>query len=253
MFVHPATWKPASDALKLMNWTRPVIAAGFDAAPEGTIALTELLAEGTNTPAVADASRDDTAAIIYTSGTTGRPKGAMLTHGNILFNVESTIAGHGLTASDVHLLIVPLFHVTGLNTIMPTALYQGSPMVVSASIDPEEVVEIVGRFGCTTFFGVPTTFYLLANLRDLKIEKLKTLRLICYSGAPMSPLTIQRLRTLLEQPPGPGSIPVRASFGVAAFSPETATVKSLLSRAEMQLEEAKAREANEVVLSEPEA
>ena len=61
----------------------------------------------------------------------------------------------------------------------------------------------------------------------------------------------QRLRRLLEQPPGPGSIPIRASFGVAAFSPETATVKSLMSRAELQLEKAKARDA--VVLSEPEA
>ncbi|HLX62260.1 MAG TPA: AMP-binding protein [Planctomycetota bacterium] len=214
VFVHPATWKPAREALKTLGWTKPVIAVGFDTAPEGTIALTELLvvgraakpvqikserdADGLGSPSYS-AAREDVAAIIYTSGTTGRPKGAMLTHGNILFNIESTIAGHGLRESDVHLLIVPLFHVTGLNTIMPTALFQGSPMIVSASIDPEEVVEIVARYRCTTFFGVPTTFYLLANLRDLKIEMLASLRLICYSGAPMSPLTIQRLRELFPR------------------------------------------------------
>lgn len=196
VFVHPATWKPAQDGLKALGWTKPVIAVGFDVAPEGTIPFTELLADASPKPYPPFSTRADVAAIIYTSGTTGRPKGAMLTHGNILFNIESTIAGHGLNGSDIHLLIVPLFHVTGLNTIMPTAMFQGASMVVSSSIDPEEVVDIVAKYTCTTFFGVPTTFYLLANLRDLDFAKLKSLRMICYSGAPMSPLTIQRLRDL---------------------------------------------------------
>ena len=195
VFVHPATWKPAQEALKTMNWSKPVIAVGFET-PEGTIPFTDLLANSLLTPPLHPATRDDVAAIIYTSGTTGRPKGAMLTHGNILFNVASTIAAHGLNSSDVHLLIVPLFHVTGLNTVMPTAMYHGAAMAVSSVIDPEELVDIVEKYKCTTFFGVPTTFYLLANLRELKTEKLRSLRLICYSGAPMSPLTIQRLRDM---------------------------------------------------------
>jgi long-chain acyl-CoA synthetase len=196
VFVHPATWKPAQEGFAAMKWSKPVIAVGFETPPEGTIPFTDLLADTAPKPFPPSSTRDDVAAIIYTSGTTGRPKGAMLTHGNILFNIESTIAGHGLDGSDIHLLIVPLFHVTGLNTIMPTAMFQGASMVVSSSIDPEEVVDIVGKYKCTTFFGVPTTFYLLANLRDLNIEKLRSLRMICYSGAPMSPLTIQRLRDL---------------------------------------------------------
>ncbi len=196
VFVHPATWKPAQEALKTMNWSKPVIAVGFETPPDGTISFTDLLASSLPTPPLHPATRDDVAAIIYTSGTTGRPKGAMLTHGNILFNVASTIAAHGLNSSDVHLLIVPLFHVTGLNTVMPTAMYQGAAMAVSSVIDPEELVDIVEKYKCTTFFGVPTTFYLLANLRELKTEKLRSLRLICYSGAPMSPLTIQRLRDM---------------------------------------------------------
>ena len=196
VFVHPSTWKPAQEGFKALNWSKPVIAVGFEKAPEGTTPFTDLLAESAPVPEVPARTRDDVAAIIYTSGTTGRPKGAMLTHGNILFNIESTLAGHGLTAADIHLLIVPLFHVTGLNTVMPTAMYLGTPMIVSASIDPEELVDIIARYKCTTFFGVPTTFYLLANLRELKLENLRSLRLICYSGAPMSPLTIQRLRAM---------------------------------------------------------
>ena len=200
IFVHPQTWKPAAEALGKMNWTKPVVAVGFDAPPAGAISLTDLLVGtrilGHSWQARPLATREDVAAIIYTSGTTGRPKGAMLTHGNVLFNVESTIAAHGLKGEDRHLLIVPLFHVTGLNTIMPTALAQGATLVVSASIDPEEVIEDVARYACTTFFGVPTTFYLLANIKDLDTKKLATLRMICYSGAPMSELTIKRLRDL---------------------------------------------------------
>lgn len=199
VFVHPATWKPAQEALKSLNWTKPVIAVGFDACPAGTTPFADVAGHAADAAALgknSTASRDDTAAIIYTSGTTGRPKGAMLTHGNILFNVESTKAGHGLTGSDIHLLIVPLFHVTGLNTIMPTALEQGGCLIVSSSIDPEEIADTVLQYKCTTFFGVPTTFYLLANVRGLDMAKLKSLRLICYSGAPMSAMTIQRLREM---------------------------------------------------------
>ncbi|HEY3320694.1 MAG TPA: class I adenylate-forming enzyme family protein [Planctomycetota bacterium] len=217
-FVHPATWKPAQEALRALRWDKPVIATGFDIVPKGTTPFSEVAGIRTSRrwemrPRSSSGSvqlssevlpkhtptREDVAAIIYTSGTTGRPKGAMLTHGNILFNVESTKAGHGLTGSDVHLLVVPLFHVTGLNTIMPTALQQGGCLVVSSSIDPEEIADTIERYSCTTFFGVPTTFYLLANVRGLDFGKLKSLRLVCYSGAPMSALTIQRLRELLPR------------------------------------------------------
>lgn len=201
VFVHPATWRPAQEALKALSWNKPVIAACFDQPPPGTIPFGDLAAAGAQHSALStqDSSRQSVAAIIYTSGTTGRPKGAMLTHGNILFNIEATKAGHGLRGDDIHLLVVPLFHVTGLNTIMPTALAQGGCLVVSSAIDPEEIAETVHQFRCTTFFGVPTTFYLLANVKDLPLEKLGSLRLICYSGAPMSELTIRRLRVLFPR------------------------------------------------------
>ena len=224
VFVHPATWKAAQEALTALKWTRPVIAVGFETPPPGTVSFTDLLARTPLAMELDSASTGalnttgDVAAIIYTSGTTGRPKGAMLTHGNVLYNVASTIASHGLKEDDIHLLVVPLFHVTGLNTIMPTALQQGGSLVISSSIDPEEQLETANKFKCTTFFGVPTTFYLLANTlpggrenepnpRPLPYEgrgeqtpaapnPAPSLRLICYSGAPMSSLTIQRLRRI---------------------------------------------------------
>jgi acyl-CoA synthetase (AMP-forming)/AMP-acid ligase II len=134
------------------------------------------------------------ASIIYTSGTTGLPKGAMITHGNVRFNVKSTIRGHGFRPDDVHILVVPLFHVTGLNTIMPTAFHQGATVVVTAKTTPSDILELVERRRATTFFAVPTTMILLAQTPGLERFDVSSLRLIAYSGAPMPVRTIARLR-----------------------------------------------------------
>ena len=138
----------------------------------------------------------DTAAIIYTSGTTGLPKGAMLTHANVLFNVQSTIHGHGFRPDDTHLLIVPLFHVTGLNTITPTSLQLGSTLVISAETNPRKLFELIERHRCTTMFTVPTPTIMLAAEPSIDEYDLSSLRLIAYSGAPMPVRAIERMREL---------------------------------------------------------
>ena len=140
---------------------------------------------------------DDVAAIIYTSGTTGRPKGAMITHGNVLFNVQATLAGHGFRPDDTHILVVPLFHVTGLNTIMPTAFTQGATLVVTARTAPTDILGLVERHRATTFFAVPTTMILLVQTRGIEKFDLSSLRLVAYSGAPMPVRSIHQLRALL--------------------------------------------------------
>lgn len=205
--VHNAVWPSAREALAGLGV--PVWLAGGPAegggdrtdqpAPPGEEPATQpveaLLAGGDCDPA--PAGPEDVAAIIYTSGTTGLPKGAMITHGNILFNVQSTLAGHGFRPEDVHLLMVPLFHVTGLNTIMPTAFSQGASLVVTARTAPTEILQLIERHRATTFFAVPTTMILLAQTRGIEQYDLSSLRLVAYSGAPMPVRAIYRLRELL--------------------------------------------------------
>lgn len=192
--VHQSLWATLQEAAEGLPALQHRVGIGVQA--EGVVDYGELLDEATPLPQPHPAARDEVAAIIYTSGTTGLPKGAMITHGNVLFNIAATLAGHGFEPTDRHLLIVPLFHVTGLNTIMPTAFYQGASVVVSAQTAPSEILDLIERHGITTFFAVPTTMILLAQHPGVESRPLPTLRLLAYSGAPMPVRTIERLREL---------------------------------------------------------
>jgi acyl-CoA synthetase (AMP-forming)/AMP-acid ligase II len=191
--VHATLWETVQQATAGLDGIEAVLGVGFGDAIAHDVA--EMLTRDTPSPAH-DAAPDDVAAIIYTSGTTGLPKGAMITHGNVLFNVRATIAGHGFRPDDVHLLVVPLFHVTGLNTIMPTAFHQGATLVVSADPNPAGALDLIARHGCTTFFAVPTTMILLVQTPGIEARQLPSLRLLAYSGAPMPVRAIERLREL---------------------------------------------------------
>jgi acyl-CoA synthetase (AMP-forming)/AMP-acid ligase II len=208
--VHETLWEAVKQALEGVEGVAEVLGVGFG--DGGVRPVEEVMAwPGPPGPVANDATPgghagedkgahraepDDVAAIIYTSGTTGLPKGAMITHGNVLFNIQATIAGHGFRPDDIHLLIVPLFHVTGLNTIMPTAFLQGATLVVSSDPNPGSVLDHLERHQCTTFFAVPTTMILLVQTPGIEQRKLPSLRLLAYSGAPMPVRAIQRLREL---------------------------------------------------------
>ncbi|GAA3747486.1 long-chain acyl-CoA synthetase [Spinactinospora alkalitolerans] len=104
---------------------------------------------------------DDTAVIIYTSGTTGRPKGAQLSHNNLLLNAVGSDAlfdkepgGH-----DVFLTVLPLFHIFGQTTMMNCALYRHGTMVLQARFDGDEALDLMEKEGVTIFAGVPTMYW----------------------------------------------------------------------------------------------
>ncbi|MCP5083548.1 MAG: long-chain fatty acid--CoA ligase [Alphaproteobacteria bacterium] len=95
--------------------------------------------------------------IVYTSGTTGRPKGAVLSQRALLANAEGSIHMHQMTASDRVLVVLPLFHVGGLNIALTPALYAGATVHLHGKFDPAETLDAVQTFRPHILVLVPAT------------------------------------------------------------------------------------------------
>jgi long-chain acyl-CoA synthetase len=106
-------------------------------------------------------TRDDEAVIIYTSGTTGKPKGVLLTHGNLLANARQISEWLRLTREDRSLLIMPLFHVNALMTTCMAALGVGASVVLASRFSATRHWETVSRYGVTYFGSVATMLSML--------------------------------------------------------------------------------------------
>ena len=191
IFVHADTRSPVEAVLDDVPSVRRRIAIGFQS--DGYDRYDDLV-QSPPPERRAEPAPGDVVAVIYTSGTTGRPKGAMLTHANVVFNAESAELGLGLRPDDRHLLAVVLFHVTGLNTLLPAAVRHRSSVVITASPSPLEQLQLIEKHRATTLFGVPTTYIMMAGLERIEAMQLDHLRLIAYSGSPMPIEAIDKLR-----------------------------------------------------------
>jgi len=161
----------------------------------GTIALAELLARhrGAVPPPVAFAA-SDVAFLTYTSGTTGAPKGAMNTHGNVVFNSSVYRDWCGLDAGDVVLAIAPLFHITGLIAHVGVALLTGAPLVLMYRFDPAVVLETIAAERPTFTIGAITAFIALMNHPDAATTDFSSLKTILSGGAPIPPAITKAFR-----------------------------------------------------------
>jgi malonyl-CoA/methylmalonyl-CoA synthetase len=155
---------------------------------------------------VVDAADQDTAMICYTSGTTGRPKGAMITHGNLIRNMNALHEAWQWRSHDVLLHALPLYHIHGLIVALHGALNAGSTVVMLPRFDAARVSERLGRAGCTLFMGVPTMYRRLADLWEASggPPELSRLRAFICGSAPLAPLLYQRFQemtghTILER------------------------------------------------------
>jgi malonyl-CoA/methylmalonyl-CoA synthetase len=136
------------------------------------------------TPPLDRAGLDDLAHLGYTSGTTGAPKGAALTHGNLLANSRSLEEAWRWTADDRLVLALPLFHAHGLCNGAHGTLLAGASAVVLPGFDVDAVLDAADEHQATMFFGVPTMYHRLAA--SPRVGELGRLRL-CVSGSAALP------------------------------------------------------------------
>jgi long-chain acyl-CoA synthetase len=193
---------------------------GLDpSAPEldGAPTIAGIMAKQPDTIAVAQTHPGDTAVILYTSGTTGMPKGAELSHANLLCNTMACVALTKLDSRDTHLIALPLFHTFGQTVQMNAAILCGAGMVLLSRFDPDLVLRTMHEHRVTVFCGVPTMFIGILNLpgaaerHDLDAIR-QTMRLGVSGGAPMPVAVLQAF----EQKFG---VIVLEGFGLSETSP----------------------------------
>jgi long-chain acyl-CoA synthetase len=136
----------------------------------------------------ANLSKDDEAIIIYTSGTTGKPKGCLLTHGNVIANATQIVEWLNFTEHDRLLTIMPLFHMNAVSVTTMSALYSGGSTVISPKFSASRFWEIISNHQITSFGSVATMLsMLLTTYPDGVPNGLKTdqLRFAMCGSAPV--------------------------------------------------------------------
>jgi len=136
-----------------------------------------------------DLPADAPAVIVYTSGTTGTPKGATLSHGNVLFVAESKRRCLGIRSDDRMLLFLPMFHCFGQNAVLNAAFAGGAAVVLQRSFDAESVLAAIAEQSATILCGVPTHFIVLCDRATP--DEMRTVRYFMSAAAPL-PLEIER-------------------------------------------------------------
>jgi long-chain acyl-CoA synthetase len=178
----------------LLAWHEVAGAARAGASKAGAACVVvepgSLAPAGAAATELADKAGDDTAVILYTSGTTGTPKGAELTHANLVRNADvcaRTLFGAG--PDDVVLGALPLFHSFGQTCALNTSVASGATLALVPRFSPQAVLEVIAREGVTVFEGVPTMYAALLHFPNRHAYDVSSLR-YCVSGGAALPVDV---------------------------------------------------------------
>ena len=149
------------------------------------------IGEGYESVPVCDTIEDShDCAIIYTSGTTGNPKGAVLTHKNLISNADALDAVVFTTHVDNALCVLPMYHAFGWLCAVINPLYNGASITILDAFAPKETMQAIAAYQVTMMYGVPAIFNILARSGDP--ELLKTVRTYVSGGATLPETVAQR-------------------------------------------------------------
>jgi long-chain acyl-CoA synthetase len=176
----------------------------------GDISYSDLLEKGVFEFHSIERNRRDIAAIVYTGGITGIAKGAMLSHENIQTSIFNVAYYERSTKDDRVLCFMPLHHVFGQVHIMNATVFAGGGLILQAGFDQEKVLDAVNRHHVTKFFGVPTTYFRLLGIADIK-ERMRSVR---YCLSPVSNMALDIAREWKTRT----GIEIQESYGMTECS-----------------------------------
>jgi long-chain acyl-CoA synthetase len=172
--------------------------AGCDIIDVSTRSWADLLASKPLLLADESVPPNGLALLLFTAGTSGRPKGAMLTHAALLANISMLRAvpePPAVLASDTVLLVLPLFHVYGLNTALGLACSAGATCVIIDRFDPIESLRIIADEAVTTIAGAPAMYQAWSSVPGVG-ESFRAVRLLSSGGSPLPVAVFENFRDL---------------------------------------------------------
>lgn len=184
----------ALSAARAMPRVRHVISMAADGASQ-----LDNVAGGRAIPPLANVAEDDAAAILYTSGTTGRPKGAILSHRNIIHSFLHYQTAMTVTSNDRSILAVPMSHVTGLIALVALTIGAGGTLIIMESFNANRFIALAVEERMTHTLIVPAMFNLCLLQPAITNADLSAWRVAGYGGAIMPQVTLEKIATYLPQ------------------------------------------------------
>lgn len=154
---------------------------------------------------------DDAAVIMYTSGTTGRPKGAVLTHGNLFANDVNVLIETDVRPDEVCLAVAPLFHIAGLNGLVLPTFLKGGTIIIERTADPATICKSLVAHQVTSMFAVPAMLDAVVHHPGFADLDLTALRTLVVGG---SPVPERLLRTWADR-----DVAVQQGYGLTETAP----------------------------------
>ncbi len=211
----------AADAGLATHNLKHIFAVGADA-PRGAIPFSDLLVPGRRTIPATTADENEAAVLLYTSGTTGVPKGALLSHKNVIASAMNSSRLCGLMSGRDSMLVVgPLFHITGLAMTLCSSIYAGITAVLVKRFKAADTIALIAGERPTVGFAVPTVLWLMFHAPEFEHADLSSLRFIAAGGAPVPE---ELLKCCAEKLPGVSLVP---GYGLTEASGMTHSTVSL--------------------------
>lgn len=176
-------------------------------------------------PAAVPLAEADPALLLYTSGTTGRPKGAVLTHGNLTWNCINTLVDVDVDSTDVALIISPLFHAASLGMGLLPILLKGGTAILEQSFDAGRALRLIEQHRVTMLSGVPTTFQFIAEHPDWASTDLGSLRKLTCGGSPVPTRVLEAYEAR--------GLSFSQGYGMTEASPGATFLPAAMSRSKM--------------------